>query len=168
MNALYTKRVATAVRKFQRFAGLPVDGAAGPQTIAAVLAERPRPRLPLATPSLAPLSGGFGPRGDRFHSGLDFAAPLGTAVFAAAAGKVTYAGWHPGGWGYLVAIAHGRVRTMYAHLAHVDVRVGEHVAAGSVVGVAGSSGNSGGAHLHFELRLRGAALDPLPMLTGLR
>jgi murein DD-endopeptidase MepM/ murein hydrolase activator NlpD len=69
----------------------------------------------------------------------------------------------PGGWGYLVSIAHGNgVRTMYAHLSRIDVRVGARVGAGHQIGLVGSTGHSTGPHLHFEVRVRGAAVDPLP------
>jgi murein DD-endopeptidase MepM/ murein hydrolase activator NlpD len=69
----------------------------------------------------------------------------------------------PGGWGYLVSIAHGNgIRTMYAHLSRIDVRVGARVAAGHQIGLVGSTGHSTGPHLHFEVRVRGAPVDPLP------
>jgi murein DD-endopeptidase MepM/ murein hydrolase activator NlpD len=151
-----------ALRRFQRWAGLPVDGRAGPRVIAALRA--PIPTCPIRfTP---PLGGGmtdlFGPRGDRFHSGVDYPASRGTPVGAGASGRVTFAGWSPGGWGYLVTIAHGAgTRTMYAHLSRVGVRVGQWVEAGQRIGRVGSSGHASGPHLHFEVRLRGAAVDPL-------
>jgi murein DD-endopeptidase MepM/ murein hydrolase activator NlpD len=121
--------------------------------------------LRLAWPVRAPLGDRFGPRGARFHSGVDFTARAGTGVTAAGAGRVTYAAWLPGGWGKLVSIAHGHgVRTLYAHLARVDVRVGDRVGAGFQIGLVGASGRSSGPHLHFEVRLRGAAIDPLTAL----
>ena len=84
---------------------------------------------------------------------------------APAAGTVTYAGWLEGGWGYVVTIAVGSgVRTMLAHLARVDVVLGQRVAQGDQVGIVGSTGNSTGPHLHFEVRLRGAAVDPTAAL----
>jgi murein DD-endopeptidase MepM/ murein hydrolase activator NlpD len=84
---------------------------------------------------------------------------------ASAAGRVTFAGWSAGGWGYLVTIAHSNgVRTLYAHLSRVGVHVGQWVEAGQRVGRVGASGHAFGPHLHFEVRLRGAAVDPL---TGL-
>jgi murein DD-endopeptidase MepM/ murein hydrolase activator NlpD len=108
----------------------------------------------------------FGPRGNRFHTGLDFAVPAGTPVAAAAAGRVTYAGWHPGGWGKLVTVAHGNgVRTMYAHLERIDVAVGQNVTCGAALGLVGATGVATGPHLHFEVRLRGAAVDPLRALV---
>ena len=158
----YTERTAAAVRRFQRSAGLIVDGVAGPRTIAAVRSHPRRSPLHLHSPLLLSPAEGFGPRGDRFHTGLDFPAAAGTPVRAAGPGLVTYAAWHPGGWGYLVTIAHGRgVRTMSAHLSRLWVQVGQRVRGGDVVGAVGSSGLSVGPHLHFEVRLRGAAIDPV-------
>jgi murein DD-endopeptidase MepM/ murein hydrolase activator NlpD len=82
-------------------------------------------------------------------------------VFAARSGRVTWAGWWPGGYGNLVSIAHGYgLRTMYAHLSAFAVRRGQRVATGTLVGRVGSTGLSTGPHLHFEMRLRGAAIDP--------
>ncbi|HYZ78442.1 MAG TPA: M23 family metallopeptidase [Gaiellaceae bacterium] len=116
-----------------------------------------------------PLRGGvgdrFGPRGARFHAGVDLTAPAGTPVGAAAAGRVVWAGYRRGGWGLLVTIAHGDGRrTMYAHLASVDVRLGGRVRTGARVGRVGGTGEATGPHLHFEVRLRSAAVDPLPAL----
>jgi len=109
----------------------------------------------------APVGDGFGPRGNRFHAGIDLAARLGTDVAAAAAGRVTWAGRLAGGWGNLVVVAHGDgVRTMYAHLSTIAVRVGQRVATDTVVGAVGATGNATGPHLHFEVRVRGAAVDP--------
>jgi murein DD-endopeptidase MepM/ murein hydrolase activator NlpD len=150
-----------ALGRFQRWAGLPPDGVAGPSTIAAL--RRPPATCPiaLAWPVQAPLGNGFGPRGSRFHEGIDLLARAGTPVGAAAPGRVTYAGGIAGGWGKLVVVAHARrVRTLYAHLSAVSVDVGERVSTGSRVGAVGSSGNATGPHLHFEVRLHGAAVDP--------
>ena len=114
----------------------------------------------------APIGDRFGPRGNRFHTGLDFPAPHGRNVRAARAGRVIGAGYDPGGYGNVVHIAHGSgITTFYAHLNRVTVRRGEGVVAGERVGTVGSTGFSSGPHLHFEVRLRGAMLDPL---TGLR
>jgi hypothetical protein len=154
-----------ALRRFQGYARLPADGIAGAATIAALHAPLPSSPIALAWPVLGPLGDGFGPRGNRFHAGLDVLEPSGTPVAAASAGLVVWAGFRTGGWGRVVTIAHGNgVRTLYAHLSRVDVRLGERVATGQLLGAVGASGNATGPHLHFELRVRGAAVDPLTAL----
>jgi peptidoglycan hydrolase-like protein with peptidoglycan-binding domain len=156
---------ATAIRRFQRWAGLPEDGRAGPATLAALRARPAVSPITLAWPLLTRLGDPFGPRGARFHSGIDLPAPAGMGVVAAGPGRVTWAGRRAGGWGLLVTIAHSKgVRSMYAHLSRVDVRVGERVTTGLQIGLVGATGHATGPHLHFELRLRGAAIDPLTAL----
>jgi murein DD-endopeptidase MepM/ murein hydrolase activator NlpD len=154
-----------AIRRFQRFAGLAGDGRVGPATVAALAAPPPQaPPRSFDWPLRAPLSDGFGPRGDRFHAGIDLRAAAGTSVLAAASGEVSFASPYDG-YGLLVVIAHGNgLRSFYAHLSQSDVRVGERVRDGQQIGLVGSSGSATGPHLHFELRLRGAAVDPLPAL----
>jgi murein DD-endopeptidase MepM/ murein hydrolase activator NlpD len=154
-----------ALRRFQRWAGLAPDGVAGPTVIAAL--HGPTPRIPIALtwPVLGPIGSPFGPRGFRFHSGIDIVVPGGTPVRAAAEGKVAYAGWAPGGWGKLVIVDHASgTRSMYAHLSTIGVKVDEAVVAGSRVGRVGATGEARGPHLHFEVRIRGASVDPLPAL----
>jgi peptidoglycan hydrolase-like protein with peptidoglycan-binding domain len=159
------RRTVRALRRFQRFAGLQPDGVAGAGTFAALRAPLPRLPIRLAWPLRGPLGSTFAPRGYGFHSGIDIAAEAGAPVVAAAPGRVVWAGYRAGGWGLLVTIAHGDgVRTMYAHLSRVAVRLGERVGAGARVGRVGSTGDATGPHLHFEARLRGAAVDPLPAL----
>jgi secretion/DNA translocation related TadE-like protein len=98
------------------------------------------------------------------HSGLDFAAEPGTSVLAAAAGRVLTAG-PAGRYGNLVVIDHGSgMVTYYAHLSAVGVAAGTIVAAGQQVGAVGSTGNATGPHLHFEVRIGGAARDPAAFL----
>ena len=159
-------RTVAALWRFQRYAGLPPVGVAGAATLAALDAPRPVSPITLAWPLHDPQMGDrFGPRGNRFHAGIDLIAPRGTAVAAAGPGRVAWAGFRPGGWGLLVTIAHaGGVRSMYAHLSRVDVRLGQRVAAGTRVGLVGATGDATGPHLHFELRVRGAAVDPLTAL----
>jgi murein DD-endopeptidase MepM/ murein hydrolase activator NlpD len=154
-----------AVRRFQRYAGLATDGVAGGATVAALRRGPPTIPIALSRPLDAPVADPFGVRGNRFHSGIDLPAPAGAGVVAAAPGRVTYAGFLAGGWGLLVTIAHaGGVRTLYAHLSRIDVRVGESVQAGWQVGLVGATGDATGPHLHFEVRVHGAAVDPLPAL----
>jgi peptidoglycan hydrolase-like protein with peptidoglycan-binding domain len=165
LDGRYGPRLEAAVRRLQRWAGLVADGIAGPSTIAVLGSPPPRLRIGLAWPVAAPVGDGFGPRGARFHPGLDLPAPTGTPVSAARAGRVVFAGPTSGGWGNLVKVGHGRgVVSWYAHLSRVDVAVGQRVQAGSRVGLVGSTGFSTGPHLHFEVRIRGAAVDPLPAL----
>ena len=161
----YGPRVEGAVRRFQEWAGLLQDGRAGPAVMASLRSPPPASPVALSPPLAVPVGDPFGPRGARFHSGVDYAAPRGTRVGAAGAGVVTYAGLLPGGWGIVVTVAHGaEVRTMYAHLSAVRVQVGARVEAGETVGLVGATGHATGPHLHFEVRLRGAAVDPLTAL----
>jgi len=165
-DGMFGGHTRRALRHFQRFAGLAVDGAAGPATLRVL--QMPPPRIPftLARPLDAPVSDGFGPRGLRFHGGLDLPAPSGTGVAAAAPGRVSYAGWRAGGWGRLVVVAHrDGVRSLYAHLSRIDVRLGQRVQAGFQLGLVGATGDATGPHLHFEVRVRGAAVDPVPALA---
>ena len=158
-------RSDVALRRFQTWAGLLVDGRAGPATLAALRAPPARCPVPLAYPVAGKLTSPFGPRGDAFHEGVDLAAPLGTVVRAARAGQVVWAGWRNGGWGNLVTVNTGfGVRTMYAHLSRVGVQVGDSLAQGDAIGRVGATGHATGPHLHFEVRFRGAAVDPLPAL----
>ena len=161
MDGGFGSHTKAAVIRFQRWAGLHRDGIAGAGTIRRLLSPPRRSPVSLARPVSGSATDGFGPRGDKFHPGLDYPAPTGTAVFAARSGRVTWAGWWPGGLGNLVSVANGNgARTMYAHLSSIAVRRGQRVATGTLVGRVGSTGLSTGPHLHFELRLRGAALDP--------
>ncbi|MDE2636083.1 MAG: peptidoglycan DD-metalloendopeptidase family protein [Chloroflexota bacterium] len=94
------------------------------------------------------------------HGGVDLVAPFGTPIRAANGGPISYAGWR-GPYGITVEIQHNYRSTLYAHLAALTVRCGETVAPGQVIGFVGSSGNSSGPHLHFELRVWGRKQDPM-------
>lgn len=155
-----------ALRKFQRWVHLTPDGVAGRGTFRALLGPLPRCPIGLAWPLQAPIGDPFGPRGTGFHPGIDLPAASGSPVAAAAPGRVIFAGYDPSGYGNLVEVAHGNgVVTMYAHLSSIAVGVGRAVAAGSFVGRVGSTGEATGPHLHFEVRVRGAAVDPAPALS---
>ena len=109
------------------------------------------------------LTSGFGPRGGGMHEGIDIAAPSGTPVRAAAAGRVIVAGWS-GGYGNLVVIDHGNgIATAYAHLSAIYASGGS-VSQGQSVGAVGSTGHSTGNHLHFEVRVNGSPVNPLGYL----
>lgn len=123
-------------------------------------------------PVQGPVTSGFGTRRHpvtgvtRLHAGLDLAAPAGTPVSAAADGVVVSAG-AAGGYGQMVKLRHaGGIETRYAHLSSTAVGAGEQVTAGRVIGAVGSTGLSTGPHLHLEVRVRGAAVDPAPWLAG--
>ena len=154
-----------ALRGFQQWAGITPDGRAGPSTIAALRSPAPRSPIRLARPLAGPIADAFGPRGARFHAGVDFPAPAGTPVAAAGAGRVVFAGASGSGWGKLVVVAHaGGVRTRYAHLSQISVGVGRRVRAGTTIGLVGATGSATGPHLHFEVVVRGACVDPLSAL----
>jgi murein DD-endopeptidase MepM/ murein hydrolase activator NlpD len=165
-DGIFGPHIDRALRRFQRWTGLKVDGVAGPATLRALRAPPPPIPLRLAWPLTAPVLGdSFGPRGDSWHSGIDLRAPTGTPVYAAGAGQVVWAGWRGGGWGLLVIVAHGHgERSMYAHLSRIDVRLGVWIGQGVRVGLIGASGDATGPHLHFEVRVRGASVNPFRVL----
>ena len=114
------------------------------------------------------ISDPFGtPRANAFgyHTGVDFLAPMGTIVGATAGGQVTVATWDPS-YGNWVEISHGGgYRSRYAHLDEIWVREGEWVQTNAYIGTVGNTGNSSGAHLHFEIIINGQAVNPLAWLN---
>ena len=97
---------------------------------------------------------------DHTHKGIDIAATRGTPILATASGTVTFAGWSSG-YGYLVKIGHGNgVETYYGHCSKLYVSAGDTVEAGEQIAAVGSTGNSTGNHLHFEIRLDGKQVNP--------
>ncbi len=111
----------------------------------------------------------FGKRGEKPHRGIDISARYGTAVRAAAAGRVVFSD-RKRNYGRVVVIAHsGGYRTVYAHTQDAYVGPGAHVQQGQVIAEVGATGNARGPHLHFEVRLANRAMDPLaclPMRAG--
>lgn len=95
------------------------------------------------------------------HLGIDIASDSGTAVYASDAGVVVFSGWSTGGYGYMIMIDHGNgYQTLYAHLSQVNTFCGQSVPQGQTIGYGGTSGNSTGPHLHFEVRLGGGFVNP--------
>ncbi|MCL4417905.1 MAG: M23 family metallopeptidase [Actinobacteria bacterium] len=98
------------------------------------------------------------------HAGIDLVAPNGALVKAADGGQIIKAGYD-GGYGYSVVIYHGGgFATWYAHLSRILVVVGQNVSRGEVIGLVGATGRATGPHLHFEVRINGAAQNPLGFL----
>ncbi len=101
------------------------------------------------------------------HLAIDIAAGEGAAIYAADAGVVVFAGWAYGGYGNMIMIDHGNgYQTLYAHLSAVNVACGRSVARGATIGQSGNTGNSYGAHLHFEVRLNGGFVNPWYVLPA--
>jgi murein DD-endopeptidase MepM/ murein hydrolase activator NlpD len=118
-------------------------------------------------------SSGFGYRADPFHAGagfhpgIDLAGSYGTPIYATADGTVLRAGWNNGGYGNLVEIDHGRgISTRYGHMSAILVHEGDHVTRGQQVGRMGSTGRSTGNHLHYEVRIDGRAVNPIPFMKS--
>ncbi|GAB4481132.1 MAG: hypothetical protein OHK0018_12550 [Erythrobacter tepidarius] len=136
----------------------------------------PVSRPTISVPSRMPLEGaaltsGFGMRthpvlgGRRQHAGIDLAAPTGTPVYATADGLVGRADWYSS-YGLYVSINHGAsMETRYAHLSRLAVAAGDSVKKGDLIGYVGSTGRSTGPHLHYEVRIDGVAVNPIPYMV---
>ncbi len=107
------------------------------------------------------LSSTYGSRWGSFHYGLDFAASAGTPIYASAGGKVIYSGYNNGGYGKLIIIEHSNgYQTYYGHCSSLYVNVGDRVSQGQNIAGVGSTGNSTGNHVHFEIRKNGTPVNP--------
>lgn len=132
----------------------------------------------VAIPSAEPVHGtnftsGFGVRSDPFrgraamHAGIDLAGAIGTPIYATADGVVGRSEWNSGGYGNLVELDHGHgIQTRYGHLSKSMVSAGQHVKRGDMIGLMGSTGRSTGSHLHYEVRIDGKAVNPVPFLQS--
>lgn len=118
------------------------------------------------------LTSNFGARRDpfngrtRMHKGIDIPGPVGTPIYATADGIISRAQW-VNGYGNLIEISHGNdTETRYGHLSKLLVEPNTRVHRGQLIGLMGSTGRSTGSHLHYEIRVAGAAINPLPFVTG--
>ncbi len=135
------------------------------------------PRQTAAVPSRKPvddirLTSNFGVRNDpfngshRMHQGIDIPGAIGTPIYATADGIVSRAQW-AGGYGNLVEINHGNgLQTRYGHMSKLIALPNQRVVRGQLIGLMGSTGRSTGSHLHYEVRIAGAAVSPIPYLEG--
>ncbi|MEO7504685.1 MAG: M23 family metallopeptidase [Sphingomicrobium sp.] len=133
----------------------------------------------IAVPSDKPIktavafTSGFGIRSDPFqaraamHPGIDLAGPMGTPIYATAEGTVLRAGFNNGGYGNLVELDHGKgITTRYGHMSAILVSAGQHIVRGQQIGRMGSTGRSTGSHLHYEVRIDGRAVNPIPFMKS--
>lgn len=129
-------------------------------TVIAVGKEDNSDKYVMAVPSSGSISSGFGARWGKVHEGIDIAAASGTDIHAAMDGKVIFAGWEDG-YGNIMKLQHNNdLVTIYGHCSKLLVSVGDSVKKGQVIGKVGSTGRSTGPHLHFEVRIKGKAVDP--------
>ena len=131
----------------------------------------------VSIPSRNPLDGatmtsGFGMRihpvlgGRRGHKGIDLAMPTGTPVYATADGVISKADWFSS-YGLYISIEHGgKIQTRFGHLSRLNVASGQSVKKGDLIGYVGSTGRSTGSHLHYEVRIAGVAVNPVPYMNG--
>ena len=139
---------------------------------APMIIERPTISVPSRMPlEGARMSSGYGMRDHpvlrqrRRHNGVDLAAPTGTPVYATADGLVGRADWFSS-YGLYISIDHGaELETRYAHLSRLAVAAGERVQKGDLIGYVGSTGRSTGPHLHYEVRVDGVAVNPIPYMV---
>lgn len=147
--------------------------ASGASTVSATVFRPKGVSIPSRMPVPgASLTSGFGMRihpvlgGRRGHKGIDLAMPTGTPIFATADGVVSKAERFSS-YGLYVSLEHGAdIQTRYGHMSRINVAAGQAVHKGDVIGYVGSTGRSTGPHLHYEVRIAGAAVNPVPYLQG--
>jgi murein DD-endopeptidase MepM/ murein hydrolase activator NlpD len=118
----------------------------------------------MIVPSRGSISSNFGVRWGKMHEGIDIAAPMNTPIYAAMDGKVIYSDWETG-YGKVIKIAHSNnIETIYGHCNSLNTKKNQNVKKGDLIGYVGSTGNSTGPHLHFEVRISGKPVDPSPYI----
>ncbi|MDP5103804.1 MAG: M23 family metallopeptidase [Erythrobacter sp.] len=163
----------TALERTSPTMGVGGNNTAGENVVAY---SSPIPQRSISVPSRMPLedaalTSGFGMRnhpvlgGRRKHTGIDLAAPSGTPVYATADGIIGRADWFSS-YGLYISINHGAsMETRYAHLSRLAVAAGDNVKKGDLIGYVGSTGRSTGPHLHYEVRVEGLAVNPIPYMV---
>lgn len=136
----------------------------GTQATASIPSQKPVDALTVSST--------YGVRSDPFtgrarrHAGIDIPGPIGTPIYATADGVAEHAGWMSG-YGNLVKLGHGGgLETRYGHMSALAISPGDHVRKGQVIGYMGSTGRSTGSHLHYEVRIDGSAVNPMPFLAS--
>lgn len=144
------------------------DGTGRGQYRSGGLLSEPAKNFVVRWPTSGGVSSVYGPRWGRFHNGIDIRANKGTPIVAAASGRIIFAG-RLNGYGKTVIMDHGQYRSLYGHCGRIVVKRGAWVRAGTHIANVGNTGNSRGAHLHFELRTRrDKPVDPMPFLEAKR
>jgi len=144
-----------------------IEGAAGVSNGETSVSDSSDAAMPNdGTPSGYPASGPMTQGSRPGHVAIDIGVSVGTDIKTTMSGKVVYAGWNNEGYGNLVIVENGGYRTYYGHLSKVPVQVGETVQAGDVIGKSGNTGNSTGPHLHYEVRINGACVNPMKYVNS--
>ena len=112
-------------------------------------------------PKIPPVNGILTQGFHASHPGMDFGIPIGTPVKATMDGIIIHAGWNNEGYGNLVIIHNGEYTAYFAHLSEIPVKVGDQVRSGTTIGLTGSTGNSTGPHLHYEVRAHNKPVNPV-------
>lgn len=164
-------------RLFSSWKSLDKAGIASVSTMASPASSFSYRPLTVSIPSRMPVEGatltsGFGMRwhpvmgGRRAHKGVDLAEPVGTPVHAPADGVISRADWFSS-YGLYISMEHGAgIQTRYGHLSRLNVAAGQMVHKGDIIGYVGSTGRSTGPHLHYEVRIGGVSVNPLPYMQG--
>jgi len=158
----YGQRTVDAYqRALKRYGSKPCSGNGQPGVVTG--------RMSYPVGANAPIGGQYGEdRGDHAHAGIDFSMPVGTPIKSADGGTVVDAciGCDPNGYGALIIVRHANgLETWYAHVNTINVKIGDKVSKGQVIGTVGNRGRSSGPHLHFEVRKNGQPVNPLPYLN---
>jgi murein DD-endopeptidase MepM/ murein hydrolase activator NlpD len=167
IDGRFDRHTDAALLRFTRFARLGHHCEVGRRVFGALRRTSVvRPRISLVWPlDERTVVRRYGIRGGRLHTGIEIASRFGAGVAAAGTGTVVFADWRPGPQGLVVVLRHRRgAVTVYGHLSRIDVRPGQRVPRGAFLGLVGRTGRARSTALYFEVRVRGAAVDPLRVL----